>query len=485
MAAGAVEWRARAVPGARLNAGRKLLTPARGVACSSEDWIFCSTVMSSCHPDPAEAVGGGVPSFFSSERLWTPRIARLEPWNSREVRDRGLRGHCRALARALRAEPARWSPLQPLVTALFGAVEARSRLFACRDGLAAARVEGLLRMVTACQWWIRRPEEWAADPAAPVEEQWQSLVRHMFCRHDVPPAFRQAWLRPGRPAAWECEIFCHLAQGGSLRRLPGIPTLRKSAAALLWDASCPVEGLAAVRFAQLRALRCTREVIGAFMHSRAALDFSNDGLWIPLCEKMRDCAALDVRAVPLVLDGMRHLAATTGSARARELLKLPMDHLTRHWRATWRQWEHAVFGKDSPVPLDGARRARIVHLLSYRWQPMRGILPWVGVSGSRRHPVRWKITELTELWELIREGAAMRHCVATYGRDCRDGASAIFRLSCERNGVPVPEDACTVEVDPRRRRIVQVKGRWNARPGAGAVAALCEWAALHGLGRGW
>jgi len=67
----------------------------------------------------------------------------------------------------------------------------------------------------------------------------------------------------------------------------------------------------------------------------------------------------------------------------------------------------------------------------------------------------WTITELCSLQELIDEGSALAHCVATYARRCVAEKSAI--LSLRRNG----QRRITIELDCRTGGVVQARGMSN------------------------
>jgi hypothetical protein len=83
--------------------------------------------------------------------------------------------------------------------------------------------------------------------------------------------------------------------------------------------------------------------------------------------------------------------------------------------------------------------------------------------------------ELLTEQELYAEGTAQRHCVAAYVNRCATGRSAIFQLSC--NGLR----RLTIEVDPSRRLVVQVKARFNALPNEMEMHVVRQWAECFSL----
>src|ERR1700761_9329537 len=77
-------------------------------------------------------------------------------------------------------------------------------------------------------------------------------------------------------------------------------------------------------------------------------------------------------------------------------------------------------------------------------------------------PKRWQITELTDSAQLRREGAALRHCVASYVYNCSRGVSSIWSLRSWR-GEKI-RHLLTVEVNQQGRAVVQARGRDNRWP---------------------
>ena len=113
------------------------------------------------------------------------------------------------------------------------------------------------------------------------------------------------------------------------------------------------------------------------------------------------------------------------------------------------------------------------------WQPC-GIAGLDAVEGTPPKQRRVRVIELTASPDLVAEGRAMRHCVASYAGSCVAGRSAIFSLRVAEGGGG-EERRMTVEVLPRDRRIVQARGRFNAAATPTDLTRLRGWAATAGL----
>jgi hypothetical protein len=91
----------------------------------------------------------------------------------------------------------------------------------------------------------------------------------------------------------------------------------------------------------------------------------------------------------------------------------------------------------------------------------------------------WSIHELLNSGALHIEGRMLRHCVYTYTDRCRRRETTIWSLRLRVNGEE--KRMVTIEVDPQRRSIVQVRAKCNRRPGGRSLEILQLWATHAGL----
>src|SRR6266704_4010519 len=89
------------------------------------------------------------------------------------------------------------------------------------------------------------------------------------------------------------------------------------------------------------------------------------------------------------------------------------------------------------------------------------------------------ILELLDRDALYAEGRAMRHCVYSYANLCRRGETTIWSLRLRINGEE--KRIATIEVDPRRRLIIQARAKCNLRPGVRSLQIIRQWFDWAGL----
>ncbi|MEM9260491.1 MAG: PcfJ domain-containing protein, partial [Bacteroidota bacterium] len=114
------------------------------------------------------------------------------------------------------------------------------------------------------------------------------------------------------------------------------------------------------------------------------------------------------------------------------------------------------------------------------WEPLRGVKAWEETFGRYDRVRKRQIVELTTQGAITAESASMKHCVSTYFRACKNGASSIWSLrELRQNGSWY--SVLTLEIRPNLRSIVQIRGRFNARAGKEQMAVIRQWAEREGL----
>ena len=114
-------------------------------------------------------------------------------------------------------------------------------------------------------------------------------------------------------------------------------------------------------------------------------------------------------------------------------------------------------------------RARIYHdqchAAWHRWH----YYSWSAHGWNSTGTSGWSINELTNSDQLITEGAAMQHCVWSYGWRCQAGLSAIFSVRYK------DQRRVTVEVTPTTGELVQVRGSANRDPDDDELQVVTLW----------
>lgn len=127
--------------------------------------------------------------------------------------------------------------------------------------------------------------------------------------------------------------------------------------------------------------------------------------------------------------------------------------------------------------LRGGGRRSERRVVEYRPSGFRSLSWNEPVKKGRKvvEQIPWSVREILTVDDLVAEGHAMAHCVASYGALVERGAVSIWSLSCRKKRL------ATIEVRNGPGQVVQVRGRGNRLPTAAEARALRYWSARNAL----
>jgi hypothetical protein len=275
-----------------------------------------------------------------------------------------------------------------------------------------------------------------------------SLARHLLGRYPTPYFLGSVWLGDDGAADRERRWwFVRHARGVPFRRV-GVPmplTRRMEHHFLRSPDHMPV--LQALRRAEVLGLGGRLSLANAIAATRLGRTLDDPARWRATIELLvANVRDLDLDRLPRLVD---YLAAF-GDEPPRAPVAALLDASER-WHAR---------------PPAGRIAWRKSRWPDFAWEP--------GTHGLGCDE-RWQLVELLDSRQLAAEGQAMSHCVATYARRCCFGRSTIWSLRREHAGET--SSMLTIEIDPKGRVIVQIRGPHNDRRITPAHALLRAWAA--------
>jgi hypothetical protein len=336
-------------------------------------------------------------------------------------------------------------------------------------------VEALVNLARFTRAYVRPVAQWSGTRAS-----WRaavsSLAQHLVCEYGVPPFLAEAWYATGDlDAERKREWFVAHARGASFRSLdlPMVMTRKMEDIFLKSRDHLPIEH--AMRRAELLALGASDAIVREVLATRLATDLRNSAFW---------------RTVWMFL--MAH-------ARALELAQvgplIDFVQAVRHERVSVETPDGIVW-REPPQPsfsMKGRTLQSMLRLMEdwhrrlglatggVRWTPsrLRPMLLEEPSEDPSAPPKIWQLMELTDGAQLRTEGAALHHCVGSYADLCWRGAARIWSLRVHR-GDKV-RHMLTIEVDMKRRAVIQARG-WRNRPASGkALRLLQEWSVRERL----
>lgn len=337
--------------------------------------------------------------------------------------------------------------------------------------------DGLLGVIRSHALWIRPISSWK-PPCRHPRQMFSNLVRHLFAEYPVPQFMDSVWfLHEGEESERMQGWFRHLGKGLNLRTAQLPIRYTKRMAHDFMQAPAHYRVTDALRWGQILALGGTARLVEAVCATDLGGDFSDDDFWVSVFRFFIANPRLESSHVgPMIdflLDQRRPGIQIT---RNGEQVQVPAPHPNysmkgRTPQSVMRQME------------EWHRRLEEQEHPDVHWTSL-GLAEYEQVDGSVELGTvrKWTVTELLSSADLVAEGRAMHHCVASYINHCLDGISSIWAMRLE-SGDGMTSQA-TIEVRPGRKLIVQARGRYKAGLTGYQRLVLQRWAKTAGLAIG-
>ncbi len=315
--------------------------------------------------------------------------------------------------------------------------------------------------------WQRAPESWGGGSLS-------SLLRHLFVDTPWPPpaTLDEAWLRgPSESEDGWREAFVRIGAGQGIQKIAlGSPLTEKGRHFFLLappEHFCSL--VPAVRYGQALSHGGTEKLASAICETRLGELLSGEPFWesvIHFLVRHHNIPLAQIGPIVDFLWNQKEIEPTLSmKGRTPEALLFRVSE----WHATL---------------------ARLPRGSSRSWKSL-GLAPFVREEIAPGIVVHtWKMVELTDTYALQQEGSDLRHCVRSYDAECLKGKKAVFSLRLHASDSRTTRRMLTIEVDPLRKSVVQVRGRANCLPKnhrpesrvrrAGIIAR--EWARERNLG---
>jgi len=395
-------------------------------------------------------------------------------WSELNVQDHRRRTDCaihRAFAQ-LAADPATFRKFQEMLTC---ARERAPRLFEApvSDGRHPG-VDALVHLARFRGAHVRSVMDWAGTSSS-----WRpavaSLAHHLICEYTVPMFLASAWYAADAGGDRKRGWFVAHSRGARFRSLvlPVAMTRRMEHIFLASPDHLPIEQ--AIRRAELIALGAPAEIVKAIMSSRLAADLRDGEFWRTVWMFLSANASdLDPIQIGPMIDCIQAVRQDQITIEAQDRA-MGFNHLRAAFSMKGRTVASIVRSMGDWHRSLGGGSAGFSWVRS-PFEPL--VFEEPGRDGSER-PRRWHMMELTNSAQLRREGAALHHCVASYVDRCHRGTSSIWSLRLQQ-GEKV-HHVLTVEVDARRRAVIQARGRANCAPSGKSLRVLQDWAVRERL----
>jgi hypothetical protein len=331
-------------------------------------------------------------------------------------------------------------------------------------------VEALVNLSRLAGTHVRTATDWPGTSAS-----WQqavcSLAQHLVCTYAVPPFLAASWYAvDGAYAEEKRGWFVGHTRGASFRslNLPIAMTRRMEHIFLRSHDHLAIEH--AMRRAELLGLGASDALVKAILSTRLATDLRNGEFWRTVWMFLiANAWAIDLAQIGPMIDfiqAIRHERVAVETPDGIILRDPPLPSFSMKGRTVQSMLR---------LMQDWHRRLGLANG-GLTWAPseLQPMLMEEALPDPSAPPVVWQLMELTTGAQLRTEGTGLRHCVASYGDRCWRGASRIWSLRVRR-GEKV-RHVLTIEVDMKRRVVIQARGWGNRAPSGKPFRLLQNWA---------
>ena len=321
---------------------------------------------------------------------------------------------------------------------------------------------------------IRSAIDWAGTSSS-----WRpavsSLAHHLICEYKVPVFLASSWYATDSAADKKRGWFVAHSRGVSFRslNLPIAMTRKMEHVFLASQDHMAIEW--AIRKAELLALGVPAEFVKAILSTRLATDLRHGEfwrtVWMFLIANADDVDPTQIGPMIDYIQAVRHDRVTVETPDG----IMEFDPLQPAFSMKGRTVQSMLRLMQAWHRSLGGGSAAFSWMRS-PFAPL--LLEEPGRDGSEK-PRRWHMMELTNSAQLRGEGAALQHCVASYAVRCYRGNSSIWSLRMWQG--ETIHHVLTVEVDPKRRAVVQARGRANRAASGRSLRLLQDWAVRERL----
>jgi hypothetical protein len=323
--------------------------------------------------------------------------------------------------------------------------------------------------------WIRPCETWRPE-ASNIRLATRSLAHHLFANYPVPNFMDSAWDIPSGPAAFLQQVwFIRLGRGASFRSLNLPFVLTRAMEHYVRQAPDHFTAMQALRYGETRGLGGSEALAREVAGSRLGHRIEYPQFWrtvIGFLVAQREAALEHVGPIADFIQANKfptEVVLTGGHVDVRAPTWPDFSIKGRTLKSVLRlvtEW-HGDLAAGGGADFVSWRKSGIegYHIIERR---------------EDDDDFEWIIEELSDSDAVLVEGREMRHCVYSYYPKCWRGETTIWSLRLRVNSRE--KRMATIEVNPRRRSIIQLRAKCN-RPVVGRSSEIIrqwgEWAGLH------
>ncbi len=283
-------------------------------------------------------------------------------------------------------------------------------------------------------------------------KQLNELAFYLFCEYSVPEFLYQAFYE--KKDTLYIIWFMNIGTGKRIKDLPGMPiSFTQKMGHYFLQAPRVFNIQEALRWAQVKGLGGNDQLAERFVYSwMGTKNYDDENFWETFIRLVVNGGIFNHDKLTDVIDYLRDIRAEN---RNYSLKGRTLQSLTRQ-SDEWHKKE---------ILVKGAQGWNSCGLEGYKVENKEEVIMLEELLGSKL---------------LMSEGRMMKHCVGSYVSYCKTGRSAIFSMRRYLCGA-LKETMATIEVSIVTKRVVQARGRLNAKISTETKKHLDIWAGNQGL----
>jgi hypothetical protein len=287
------------------------------------------------------------------------------------------------------------------------------------------------------------------------EQEFQSLVNHLFVKYPMPRFFYNLWF-DNRVSDEEFVLMFQVALGINFRKCYKIPNTKITKKIVHHMMEAPKNNTVyeALRYGQIIDMGGNYQLSHCVNGTSLVREFENEEFWIGFLKYLIKYPELHGH-IQEIIDYINEVKFNTPAIKPNLSLKgkKPANLLKEidEWHTTLKY-----------IPRE-----------FNSWSKNENISGFLCEVDNDEEEQVWVIRELTNSQELYEESRDMVHCVASYESRCITGMISIWNLSLIKNGNA--DKIATIEVQNHNKSVVQIKGKHNSLPKENEMSIIYNW----------
>ena len=140
-------------------------------------------------------------------------------------------------------------------------------------------IEAMIKINDRRTEWIRDLKSWKPGTHN-AHRQFSSLIRHLFCKYDIPKFFDSSWFRKEKGSYKFRDWFIHIGLGNNIHTVKMPITMTKKMAHCMMQAPENYTVENAIRWGQIHALGGDKRLVSEVIATNLGKSFSEDNFWV-------------------------------------------------------------------------------------------------------------------------------------------------------------------------------------------------------------